>query len=274
MHGNLHRVDPRSERLRVRPRRRRWPLGSAALAALILAAALVLAGMKPPQVPVQNAAPAPPLPAWIDIPHPIELFGLDAPDLLKSALTYEARRHRTGGGRQDILTFGKFSGEEPFIRLMLYRVGTEQAPQAPLFVELARLAAAAGLSVPRSLAPEDLATRFGDFETADLDLAAGAGLPTPCLGFRAAALDSSFRISGFACGTPAKPLSRPALACLLDRLDLNSAGDDRALAGFFAASELRRDPVCAGTGLAPMVLRADWIDQDDAPPPLRLRKTR
>lgn len=271
MHGNLH-IDPRNERFRKRPHRRRWPLGSIAVSILILASVVILAGRKPPSL-VQNAVAAAPPPAWVDIRQPIELFGLNAPDLPRATLTYEARRHRKGGGRQDILTFGKLNGDQaPFVRLMLYRVGGEEAPQAPLFVELARLAAGAGLSITRSLAPEDLATRFGDFETADIDLAAGAGAATPCLGFRGAGLDSSFRVSGVACGIPAKPLSRPALACLLDRLDLNSAAADSALADFFAATELRRDPICAGTGLAPMVSQANWIDQNDAPPPLRLRK--
>ena len=273
MHGSLHNVDPRNEWFRKRPHGRRWPLGSIAVAVLILASVVVLVGRKPPAASAQNDVVAAPLPAWTDIRQPIELFGLNAPDLPRSTLTYEARRHRTGGGRQDILTFGKLNGDQaPFVRLMLYRVGAEKPTQAPLFVELARLAADAGLSITRSLAPEELATRFGDFETADIDLAAGAGAATPCLGFRGAGLDSSFRISGVACGIPAKPLSRPALACLLDRLDLNSAADDGTLAGFFAATELRRDPICAGTGLAPMVSQANWIDQDDAPPPLRLRK--
>jgi hypothetical protein len=271
MQASLHNVDPRDERFRMRPARR-WPLGSIAIVVLVLASAVVLAG-RMTSGPVQNAAAAPPPLAWIDIERPIELFGLNAPDLPRSTLVYEARRHRKGGGRQDILTFGKLNGDQaPFVRLMLYRVGSEQAPQAPLFVELARLAAGAGLSITRSLAPEDLATRFGDFETADIDLAAGAGAGTPCLGFRGAGLDRSFRISGVACGIPMKPLSRPALACLLDRLDLNSAASDGALADFFAATELRRDPICAGTGLAPMVSQTNWIDQADAPPPLRLRK--
>ena len=275
MRASLHHVDTRSERLRTRLRRRRWPMGSASVAALLLVAAVVLAATKPPPAPVQAAASAPPLPDWVDIEGPFQLFNLAASHLPRSTLTYAARRRRTGGGRQDILTFGKLNGSDaPFIRLMLYRVGTEEAPQAPLFVELVRQAAAAGLSIARSLPPEALATRFGDFETADIDLAAGTDAPTPCLGFRAVELDSSFRMSGFACGAPTRPLSRPALACLLDRLDLNSAGDDPALAGFFAATELRRDPICAGTGLAPMVLQANWIDQDDAPPPLRLRKVR
>jgi hypothetical protein len=247
-----------------------WPLGAATIAALILLFTVVLAGTTKPR-PVPPDPPAPPRPAWIEVQQPIEFFNLNAPGFLSAALTYEARRHRTGGGRQDILTFGKLDGEEPYIRLELYRVGHEATPQATFFVELARIAAAADLSIARSLMPEDLATRFGDFETADVDLAPGTGSATPCLGFRAAALEGSFRIGGFACGTPARPLSRPALVCLLDRLDLNSAGDDPALAGFFAATELHRDPLCAGTGLAPTLLKADWIDQDDAPPPLRLR---
>jgi hypothetical protein len=275
MQSNLHHVNTRIERLGVKPRRRRrWPIGSAAVAVLILASAVVFAATRRPHAPPLDAMATAALPAWIDIPQPIELFGLDAPDLPKIARLYEAHRHRTGGGRQDILTFGKLSGDEPFIRLMLYRVGAEQVQQAPLFVELARLGADAGISIARSLTPEDLATRFGDFETADVDLVADAGLPTPCLGFRGVALDGGFRMTGFACGVPAKPLSRPALACLLDRLDLNSAGDDSALASFFAATEMRRDPICAGTGLAPMALQVSWIDQDDALPPLRLRKER
>jgi hypothetical protein len=274
MHGNLHRIEVAGIRAIARPQRGRWPVASISIAVFLLAFVAISAATKPPQAAVKEAPPGPPPPAWIDIAQPIQLFNLDAPDIANSTLTYEARRHRTGDGRQDVLTFGKLSGEAPFVRLVLYRVGREKPGEAPFFVDLARVAASAGLSVARSLTPEDLATRFGDLEAADVDLAAGSGAPTPCLGFRGVLLDGGFRMSGFACGAPEKPLSRPALACLIDRLDLNSAGDDQALAGFFAATELRRDPFCAGTGLAPMAIQASWIDQDDAPPPLRLRKAR
>lgn len=266
-HVELARISP-APRLR---RRRRLPVATAVLTALGIAWAVGLAGAKPPSAPL--AAPsANAAPAWIDIEHPIQLYALNAPELDAVPL-YEARRNSAGGGRQDILTFGELDGDRPFLRLMLYRVGSERQEETPFFVDVARLAASASLAVTRSLDPQDLATRFGDFEAADIDVAPGSGAPTPCLGFRGSMLDGGFRISGLACGTEAKPMSRPALACMLDRLDFESGGDP-SLADFFALTELRRDPFCAGTGLAPMPLKASWIDQADAPPPLRLRKMR
>ena len=55
-------------------------------------------------------------------------------------------------------------------------------------------------------------------------------------------------------------LGSRALACLLDRLDLASGGDDRDMVEFFAASERRRDANCAGARLAPDRLHAAWLD--------------
>lgn len=256
----------------------RWPPSGATIVAWLLGAStlvLFIGAHLPsgPADPAPVAPQAPPPPAWVDIDHPMELFDLSAPDLAQSERHYYARRHRMGGGRQDMLVFGDFDGAQPYLRLTLYRVGSETVPQSPLFVALARMAAQAGLSIVRSLSPAALETRFGSLEAADIDLAASTGATTPCLGFRGSALAGGFRMSGLACGTPARPLSQPALGCILDRLDLNSAGDDQALAEFFAASELRRDASCAGTVLAPTPSRTSWIDQADAPPPLKLRKT-
>ncbi|HLH11405.1 MAG TPA: hypothetical protein VKV77_05935 [Methylovirgula sp.] len=252
----------------LRSRPRKFPLGGALIALILVAAAVQLARHKP-QTPAPIQATAEPA-AWTEIPHPLAAFDLAAPELANSPLFYEARRNRTGG-RQDILTFGAFGGEVPFVRLTLYRAGTEPEPRDSLFVDLARSAATAGLAVTRSLAPSELSTRFGPFEVSDIDLAA-ADTSTPCLGFLGAGLGGRFRISGFACGAPRAPWSRPALACLIDRLDLDSASDDAELADFFAASELRRNRTCPGTGLVPTPSQITWIDQNDAPPPLRLRK--
>jgi hypothetical protein len=215
-----------------------------------------------------------PPPQWIDIVRPIEIFSLDAPDFAKDTRVYRARRHREGGGRQDIFGFGRLRGQDPFLRLMVYRVGSEAAPQMSFYVDLARQAAAAELSIGHSSQPQISATRFGPVEIADLDLAERQGPATPCLGFRSTAIDAPVKLVGLACGTSDKPLSRPGLVCVIERLDLNSAGEDPGLARFFAESELKRNPACAGIALGPKPVHANWADQADAQRQLKPKKTR
>jgi hypothetical protein len=198
------------------------------------------------------------------------MFNLPAPELAKLEKRYEARRHRLGGGRQDFLAFGNPAGPGPYLRLDLYRPGQEEVADATFFVELARRAAEAGLSIVRSAPPEALTTRFGVFELADMSLATGkAETGTPCLGFRNAAANAELRMAGFFCPNPnssEKRLdARMTLGCLIDRLDLNIAGEDRALAAFFAASEMRRSPACAGVRLEPNPARATWLEEAAKP---------
>ncbi len=264
----------RLEQPRLRKRKRGVSVRTAAIVAILFAAALVLiSGRDPAPGPAETQVVTAPPPEWVDIAHPLALFDLSAPQFAHLPQSYAARRNRLGG-RQDSLTFGQLDGGDAFFRLTLYRVGREAVPDVPLFVDLVRLGASVDLAVTRSAIPANLPTRFGPFETADIDLAAGAAAPVPCLGFRGAGLGGSFRLSGFACGTRALPMSRPALACLIDRLELDGGGDDPALVRYFAQSEMNRDGACAGTALAPDPAKASWIDQDDAPPPLRLRKMR
>lgn len=256
-------------------RRRRAGLVFGALAALGVAITILAAVNGPDASHKQSAAAVPPAPPprWIDVLHPIRLFDLAAPELGKLPLSYEARRNRLGGGRQDTLTFGAVpGGETPYIRLRLYRLGLEGAPAVPLYVDLVRFAAEAGLSIDRSAADAVMPTRFGAFEVADVSLSNATGAAASCLGFSGQALAGKFRFLGLACGSRAAPMSRQALACLLDRLDLNEAGDDHALAAFFAASELRRNPACSGTILTPTATHASWLRRHDAPPPLRAKK--
>ncbi|QAY95212.1 hypothetical protein CWB41_05260 [Methylovirgula ligni] len=260
---------------RLRKRKRGVSIQTAAIMAILFAAGLVLiCGREaPPSQPETQVVAAPP-PEWTDIAHPLALFDLSAPQFAHLPQDYAARRNRLGGGRQDILTFGRLDGGDPFFRLTLYRVGGEAVPDVPLFVDLVRAAAAIDLAITRSANPANLPTRFGPLETADIDLAAGAAMAVPCLGFRGAGLGGAFRLSGFACGTKARPMSRPALACLIDRLEFDGEGGDPALARYFVESEMNRGRACAGTTRAPDPARANWIDEDDAPPPLRLRKMR
>jgi hypothetical protein len=261
---------------RLRRRRRNLaPVAVAFLALLLLAfGVVVLAAAQSEDGPVQTARlEAPPAPQWIDVVRPIEIFSLDAPDFAKDTKIYRARRHRDGGGREDMLGFGQLSGKESFLRLMIYRIGTETAPQVSFYVDLARRAAAAELSIGRSVLPQVDTTRFGPVEVADLDLVGRDGTTTPCLGFRGSS-EAPIKMVGFACGTKDKPLSRPGLTCIIERLDLNSAGEDVALARFFSDSEMKRSPACAGTALGPLPARANWLDQADAQPPLRTKKSR
>lgn len=251
-------------------------LGAALLFAfgiVLLAAANVAPAAR--RLAAFEQAPPPPPPAWVDIVKPLPLFDLLAPELAKSPLVYTARRLTQGGGRQDSLTFGTLASPA-YLRLTLYRVGAETAPVLPLGAALNTAATQAGLSLVAIGLPSEMATRFGPMQIAELRLAdadaPGSATGVPCLGFRGLALSGGFRMSGFACGSESLPMARPTLACLIDRLDLNAAGDDQALSGFFAATELNRNPACAGTDLRPTAAHANWLDRNDAPPPLQGKK--
>lgn len=259
-------------------RRRRLGLAPTAIAALTAAlfgfGVVVLACAQSADPSVQTAAlGATSAAQWVDIVRPFEMFSLEAPELSGAARLYRARRNSLGG-RQDILGYGNLPGRELFLRLTAYRPGSEDAAPTSFFVDLVRSAATAGLSLGHNLQPQESATRLGLFEIADLDLVEQNGTATSCLGFRSVESTAPVRLSGFACGARNKPLSRPGLVCLIERLDLISAGEDQPLAHFFAAAELKRNPACAGTALAPTPARSNWLDQADARPPLRLKKTR
>ena len=214
--------------------------------ALLLSGALVYFLLTLPQAQQDGAVTAPHVakPAWVEIPKPFRLFALNAPQWGRD-LAYTAERHRDGGGRRDRLTFGKF-GESAWLQVTLYRRGFENGDPAPLFVDLARRAAPAGLVVTRMGQPKPLQTRLGSVEVADLGLAGAtgpSGQTTPCLGFRSAE-GTVLEIGGFACGTRGNPIDRARLACALDRVDLVSAGDDAELRAFFTGAAGQLGAAC------------------------------
>jgi hypothetical protein len=215
--------------------------------ALLLSGALVYVLLTLP-APEQNGAVTAPhvgIPAWMEIQRPFRLFALNAPEWGRD-LAYAADRHRDGGGRRDRLTFGKF-GASAWLQVTLYRPGFEKSDPAPLFVDLARRAATAGLVVTRMGQPKPLPTRLGSVQVADLALAGATGASgqtTPCLGFRSAE-GKVLEIGGFACGTPGNPIDRARLACALDRVDLVSAGDDAELRAFFTGAAGQLGVACS-----------------------------
>ncbi len=210
------------------------------------------------QIPSANPVAAP-VPAWIEIVRPPEVFGLEAPEFAGIATHYMARRHRTGGGRQDILEFGGSNEAAPLLNLLIYQPGTEALPESSLYVELARRAAESGRAILRAEQPVEMATRFGAFEVARLGLARDSGAPQECLGFRFANSEPNLRITGFACGGDvalASPFaSKAALACLIDGLGLAPATEDKGLIDFFAAHYAIRRPNCPGQRSDPVPLQ-------------------
>jgi len=190
------------------------------------------------------AAPAP-RPTWQDIGKPYPLFELSAPALGHEKPVYTARRHSTGGGREDVLSFGEFGGKKTFLRLSIYRHGTEDAFSAPYFVDMARRAGAAGLAVTQAELPRALPTRFGAFESGPMELAAAGLKRKNCRGFRLERAQPAMSLGGLACGGGEETFSSADATCLIDRLDLLPAGQDQALAEFFGATQGKIARGCA-----------------------------
>ncbi len=245
---------------------RRVPVRTIAAAAILAVALMLLAIAATALVRLRDGGtaipelPLPPPPEWTDVPRPVRIFDLEAPMLRGLSPLYSARRRTVGDGRADMLAYGTPGQDATALRLRLERGGAWAVASPPLVAAIASQAADAGLSVGRAGLADVMPTRFGRFEIADVTLSDGSATRVPCSGFRLALDSPAFTISGLACGAPGKPLPRATLACLVERLDLASGGDDRAMINFFAASERRRDRSCVGAGLAPDAMHAAWLD--------------
>lgn len=178
------------------------------------------------------------------IPQPDRRYDLRAPLTAGEKLIYEARRHSTGGGREDFLNYGEFAGNAPFVRLAVTRHGSEIVAAPSFYVDMARRAAAIGVSIDRADPPAPRATRFGDFDMAAMTMRNGRLARDNCRGFSFIATPPGLGVAGFACGADGQPLSDGDLACLINRLDLVPAGEDKPLRDFFAAAGTRAGRGC------------------------------
>ncbi len=262
---NLRSVLRLASWLRLGGRARHAVWSFLAALAMVGGLAAAVAALRP--APGSHARAAKQDAAWIDVAAPLRFYALESAEFGREPRLYAARRNVAGGGREDTLAFGPASpGDEPSLRLAIYRIGQEAAPHPRFFVDMARLAAQAGLAVTHSAQPGGMATRFGAFETADISLTSPRG-EAACLGYRLEAPAPGLRIAGYACGAPGRPMDRRTLACVLDRLDLVSAGDDQPLARFFVAAEQGRGEGCGGQ--RGRVQKTSWLDPGVGKPPLR-----
>lgn len=207
---------------------------------------------------------------WIRISRPIAMFGLDSTELDRQSPAYEARRSPDGARREDVLAFGGFAEPKPHLVLRLLLDAKDEQLSQPFVIALVREAAGRGMSLQRSGTPTGIETKFGLVETADAKLSDGT-TSRACIGFRHRMSDAQLSLSGWWCGGEKRPADRQQLICLLDRVDLLSAGDDRALRAAFARTELKRQPACSPPRLSASGRKTSWLDGDGAPPALRTR---
>lgn len=205
---------------------------------------------------------------WQVVSRPMAVFGLESPELERLTPTYEARRAQGGTERDDTLRFGKFTETAAHLHLSARRSGEPSAALTHFFVDVSREASRHDLAVERSTVPVGLATKFGVIETADAILS-DLHSQRACIAFRHVSPLQPLRLSGWWCGTAARPADRGQLACLIDRLDLLSAGDDKPLRQLFAQAELNRKAGCAVSRLAQSGRKASWLDGDGKAPELK-----
>ena len=232
------------------PRQQRGWLRSGRLAGLALASAALAALLSFPMRPsAVDTAPQAPLrtlrSTWITIQKPFQLYALASPEFGKVPTLYEARRPDSGEGRSDTLNFGTFDGRSAYLSVNVLRSG-ETGTDPGFFVDLARRAAEAGLSISHTSQPGDIAGRFGAIELASATLARGA-MQAHCQLFRLHETGPGLHVAGLSCLAGGREMEPGSLACLVDRLSLVSAGEDAALRRFFVAAELKRDRFCAGS---------------------------
>ncbi|HMN73759.1 MAG TPA: hypothetical protein PKA55_18010 [Rhodoblastus sp.] len=225
-------------------RRRRLEMALVGGLAIVLLVASILSALE--EAPAPEPVKPAPVGYWMDVSKPLAMFAFDSQEFAPAPAVYAMRRHTTGGGREDILTFGDFAGDAPWLRLTIHQIGEEGAADQSLFVETARHAGEGGLALENLSNAAALPTRFGVAEWADARLSAPAdgAKRENCATFRFAETKPALRVSGLACGPGGQSYNRAQLSCLVGRLDLAAAGGDDELQKFFARPELARDAAC------------------------------
>ena len=206
------------------------------------------------QLPENAGHTVAPGPGWTVAGHSQPAFALSAVDRDRKSSTYTILR-RPDGGRKDILRW-LGPGNRPVAELEIYRPGRQAfAGQRPAADLAARMpSGGTGLQAAGVIDSKFGAVALLRRETTN----DGAGT---CLGFLNTHRDPALIISGWSCEGDGLPARRQAVACMLDRLTLLSAGNDSNLAEFFARAELKRRSCRAAGATA----TGDWITEANDP---------
>ncbi len=177
-------------------------------------------------------------PEWIAVTKPFPAFALSMPELADAGPSYDIRRHATGGGRKDILTWGELSGAGPHLMVEIYRPGTEFTRFANATREIA--ARTDDLVAAKNIKPaEVLESKFGAMSL--VEFTATPDGARQCLGFVRPFDRPHLQIAGWYCTSGPEIIERNVIACALDRLTLLAAGSDATVGELFARAELKRN---------------------------------
>ena len=189
-------------------------------------------------------------PEWIEIERPFPAFALSIPEAADVPATYAIRRHAEGNGRKDILSLGDPDSAAPYLRVEIYRPGSEIRRFADSEAEIITGARALG-PIDLKRTDEPVASKFGPVTI--VSFATSSGTQRSCLGFVRAYRDPRLQLSGWFCQGGSELIGQGTLACALDRLTLLAAGSEPKIGALFAQAELnrsycgQRDPILAAT---------------------------
>lgn len=176
-------------------------------------------------------------PEWIEIERPFPAFALSISEAADVPATYAIRRHAEGNGRKDILTLGEPDSASPYLRVEIYRPGSEIGrftdPKAEIIAGAETLAP---VQVQRIDKP--LVSKFGPLTI--VSFITSKGTTRHCLGFVRTYGDPRLQLSGWFCQGGTKFVEQSTLACALDRLVLLAAGSEPKIGAVFAQAELNR----------------------------------
>jgi hypothetical protein len=205
-------------------------------------------------------------PQWMEVVRAQGAFALEAEELKGLEFRYTVRRHRTGGGRSDELSFGSVDADGPYARVSAYRPRREGLSERTALDAVAAVAAISGIHAEYEERGILLETKFGVMPTVRLAIPAN-GRTRNCLAAAGAWTEPRFRLVAWWCNDGPEIVAPGDFACLIDRIALMSAGGDDKLAEFFARAELRRDYCGAdGSFMSPTPrLVHDWINDKRRP---------
>lgn len=198
---------------------------------------------------------------WSEVTRASGAFALAYPAIDSLAQLYAVRRHRDGGGRKDLMTWGAPRDEGAYVRFALYRPGREGAALGDPLAAVAALAAESGIDAELAGPMGELDTKFGPLALVDMTLTRAGNEPRTCLAAVGAWDEPRLGLVAWWCNPGPAIVAHGRLACLIERLVLMSAGGDDGLVSFFARAELRRN-FCGGAAplLAAQAKRPDdWI---------------